>query len=121
MQEKEIFPLYIDRFPIQLLSFLRFSRIQDTAQFARASFEKDVVVSQMNEYETLQLVMGELRDRFQAYIDGQVRPACGLPCEPCMKRTAGVSAVVAQCCVAIAERARLLLYAVLSVCICHSF
>jgi protein-histidine N-methyltransferase len=72
MQEKETFPLYIDRFPIQLLSFLRFSRIQDTAQFASASFEKDIIVGQMNEYETLQLVMGELRDRFQSYIDGQV-------------------------------------------------
>ena len=75
LQDIETFPLYIDRFPIQLLSFLRFSRIQDTAQFAMASFEKDIIVTQMNEYETLQLVMGELRDRFQAYIDGQVRAA----------------------------------------------
>jgi hypothetical protein len=28
VQDVEVFPLYIDRFPIQLLSHVRFSRIQ---------------------------------------------------------------------------------------------
>jgi hypothetical protein len=50
--------------------------VQDSAQLARASFESDVIVSQMIEYETLQLVMGELRDRFQAYLDNQARHNC---------------------------------------------
>ena len=31
------------------------------------SFDDDVVVSQMNEYEVLQLLMGECRERLQEY------------------------------------------------------
>jgi hypothetical protein len=73
VQDKELFPLCIDRFPIQLLSFLRFARIQDVAQLARASFEQDVIISPMNEYEVLQLVMAELRERLQEYLANQVR------------------------------------------------
>ena len=86
VQDNEAFPLYIDRFPIQLLAFLRFSRIQDAMQLAQASFEKDVIISPLNEYETLQLVMGELRERLQAYLDGQVRP------------TSQVTVLVTSCC-----------------------
>ena len=74
MQDKEVFPLYIDRFPIQLLSFLRFARIQDVAQLASSTFEQDVIVTQMNEYEVLQLVMGDMRERLQEYLDNQVCP-----------------------------------------------
>ncbi len=64
---KETFPVYADRFPIQLLAYLRLSRIQDPALFAKVSFESDVVVSQMNEYEVLQLLMGDCRERLQEY------------------------------------------------------
>lgn len=63
----EQFPVYADRFPNQLLAFLRLSRISDPALFAKVSFEKDVELSQMNEYEILQLLMGDCRERLQAY------------------------------------------------------
>jgi hypothetical protein len=74
LQEKEVFPLYRDRFPVQMLSFLRLSRVQDPAELAKISFDRDSVVSQMNEYEVLQLVMGEVQTRSSEYIDNQV---CG--------------------------------------------
>jgi protein-histidine N-methyltransferase len=67
-----LFPVYRDRFPIQMLSFLRLSRVQDSAELAKITFEGDSIVSQMNEYEVLQLVMGEMRDRLSEYIDNQV-------------------------------------------------
>ena len=73
VQEEEVFPLYQDRFPIQMLGYLRFSRIQDVAQFAKSSFDRDVIISQENEYEVLQLVMADIRDRMSAYIESQVR------------------------------------------------
>lgn len=67
MSNSEKFPVYADRFPIQLLAYLRLSRIQDPALFAKVSFDSDVVVSQMNEYEVLQLLMGECREKLAAY------------------------------------------------------
>jgi protein-histidine N-methyltransferase len=67
-----LFPVYRDRFPIQMLSFLRLSRVQDSAELAKITFEGDSIVSQLNEYEVLQLVMGEMRDRLSEYIDNQV-------------------------------------------------
>eukprot|EP00882_Tetradesmus_deserticola_P007360 GHRQ01007754.1.p1 GENE.GHRQ01007754.1~~GHRQ01007754.1.p1 ORF type:complete len:476 (+),score=189.66 GHRQ01007754.1:146-1573(+) len=64
---EERFPVYVDRFPIQLLSYLRLSRIQDVGLFAKVNFEQDTVISQMNEYEVLQLLMGECRESLAAY------------------------------------------------------
>eukprot|EP00878_Enallax_costatus_P003647 GHUV01003861.1.p1 GENE.GHUV01003861.1~~GHUV01003861.1.p1 ORF type:complete len:495 (+),score=148.67 GHUV01003861.1:1566-3050(+) len=64
---QERFPVYADRFPIQLLSYLRLSRIQDSGLFAKVNFEQDVLISQMNEYEVLQLLMGECRESLAAY------------------------------------------------------
>lgn len=72
-QETETFPLYEDRFPIQILSYLRFSRIQDAALLAKVRLDEDVVITVENEYEVLQLFMADVRDRLQAYIDGSVR------------------------------------------------
>jgi len=63
----EQFPVYADRFPVQLLAYLRLSRIQDPALMAKVTFEQDVVITQMNEYEVLQLLMGECRERLAAY------------------------------------------------------
>ena len=73
MQDKEEYPLYEERFPIQLLNYLRFSRIQDVAQLAKVSFDKDVIISPENEYEVLQLVMADLRERLQGYLNNAVR------------------------------------------------
>ncbi len=135
---KEQFPVYVDRFPNQLLAYLRLSRVADPALFAKVrharapphtrplkystartfisigiyvrpfeacssfcvptlcvcvcafmcnrclltlradcvclslllaqvSFEQDVELSQMNEYEILQLLMGDCREKLQAY------------------------------------------------------
>lgn len=72
MQDKESFPLYEERFPIQLLNYLRFSRIQDVGQLAKLSFEKDVIITPENEYEALQLIMADLRERLQGYLDNAV-------------------------------------------------
>ena len=63
----ETFPVYADRFPLQLLSYLRLSRVQDVGLLAKVSFESDVIISQMNEYEVLQLLMGDCRERLNDY------------------------------------------------------
>lgn len=63
----QAFPVRRDALPTQLLSYLRLARVQDAAQFARVSFDADVIVSQMNEYEVLQLLMGDCRERLSAY------------------------------------------------------
>jgi hypothetical protein len=80
LQEKEVFPLYRDRFPIQMLSFLRLSRVQDPAELAKINFDRDSVVSQMNEYEVLQLIMSEMQNRTSEYIDNQVCSCSHLIC-----------------------------------------
>ena len=64
------FPIYQDRLAIQHLAYLRMSRITDAAQMAKANFEEDVIISQENEYEILQLVMGDLREWLQQYEGG---------------------------------------------------
>eukprot|EP01023_Acetabularia_acetabulum_P050476 TRINITY_DN5467_c0_g2_i1.p1 TRINITY_DN5467_c0_g2~~TRINITY_DN5467_c0_g2_i1.p1 ORF type:complete len:478 (-),score=78.38 TRINITY_DN5467_c0_g2_i1:17-1450(-) len=67
LQTSQQFPIMEDRIPLQLLSYLRLSRISDAAQIAKISFDKDVIISQNNEYEILQLLMAECRDRLSAY------------------------------------------------------
>jgi hypothetical protein len=62
--------------PNQLLAFLRMSRIQEGMELTKVNFEADQIVSQMNEYETLMLMMGDLRDRIDLY---KVRPPCLSP------------------------------------------
>eukprot|EP00889_Picochlorum_renovo_P007442 jgi/Picre1/34472/NNA_001940.t1 len=64
------FPIYQDRLAIQHLAYLRMSRITDAAQMAKVNFEEDVIISQENEYEILQLVMGDLREWLQQYEGG---------------------------------------------------
>ena len=64
------FPIFEDRFTTQHLSYLRMSRITDAAQMAKVSFENDVIISQENEYEILQLLMGDLREFLQGYETG---------------------------------------------------
>eukprot|EP00210_Caulerpa_lentillifera_P001731 g1662.t1 len=66
-QTNESFPIYEGRIPVQLLSFLRLSRIQDPSQLAQVSFSSDQEISQLNEYEVLQLVLGECRVRLSQY------------------------------------------------------
>lgn len=61
------FPIYADRMPTQLLSYLRLARISDTAQLARVTFERDVMINDLNEYEVLQLLMGDCRERLSEY------------------------------------------------------
>lgn len=53
--------------PNQLLAFMRMSRIQDPIELTKVNFEADQLVSQMNEYETLMLMMSDLRDRIDLY------------------------------------------------------
>jgi hypothetical protein len=53
--------------PNQLLAYLRMSRIQDPIELTKVNFEADQLVSQMNEYETLMLMMSDLRDRIELY------------------------------------------------------
>jgi histone-lysine N-methyltransferase SETD3 len=61
------FPIYEDRLATQHLSYMRLARVQDAAQLASVTFEGDAIVSVENEYEVLQLLMGDLRERLQAY------------------------------------------------------
>ena len=64
------FPIYEDRLATQHLAYLRMSRLTDAAQMAKVSFEEDVIISQENEYEILQLIMGDLREWLQNYETG---------------------------------------------------
>ncbi|GAX73871.1 hypothetical protein CEUSTIGMA_g1321.t1 [Chlamydomonas eustigma] len=64
---QEYFPVFPDRMPNQLLAYIRLARVQDPALFAKVSFEQDIQLSQMNEYEVLQLLMGDCRERLACY------------------------------------------------------
>lgn len=66
-ESRQRFPLFEDRFPSQLLSFMRLARLQDAAQLPRATFGSDTIISQANEYEVLMLLMADCRDRLAAY------------------------------------------------------
>ncbi|KAG0600309.1 hypothetical protein M758_11G023400 [Ceratodon purpureus] len=70
------FPLYLDRFPTQLLTYMRLSRLQDPALFSKIVFEKDIMLDQANEYEVLMILMGECRSRLEKYeggVDDEIR------------------------------------------------
>jgi len=60
------FPVYSEGMPQQLLAFLRLSRITDALELARVRFDSDAPVSQLNEYEVLQLMLADARDRMAA-------------------------------------------------------
>lgn len=66
-KNREEFPIFADRIATQHLAYLRFSRLTDAAQFPAVSFETDNIISPENEYEILQLLMGDLRERLQGY------------------------------------------------------
>lgn len=61
------FPIFSDRMPLQLLAYLRLARLQESAQLASVTFDSDVVISQLNEYEVLQLLLGECKERLGNY------------------------------------------------------
>ncbi|CCO66102.1 predicted protein [Bathycoccus prasinos] len=63
----QTFPVYKDRMPREFLSYLRFARVTNSEELFAVSFTEDKVVSPMNEYETLQLLMADCRDRMSAY------------------------------------------------------
>ena len=46
--------MYEDRLPQQLLTYMRLARLQDPAQLPLIDFERDVAVTELNEYEVLQ-------------------------------------------------------------------
>mmetsp|Transcript_4662 Transcript_4662/g.11038 ORF Transcript_4662/g.11038 Transcript_4662/m.11038 type:complete len:518 (-) Transcript_4662:222-1775(-) len=64
---EEEFPVYADKMPTQLLAYLRMARVQDPGLLAKVNFEKDIILSDLNEYEILQILMGDCRERLQAY------------------------------------------------------
>ena len=53
--------------PLQLLAYMRFSRVQEPSELMTVSFEEDRIVSPMNEYEVLQLLMGDAREMLAEY------------------------------------------------------
>ncbi|KAK9834919.1 hypothetical protein WJX84_007057 [Apatococcus fuscideae] len=67
MQPEETFPVYEDRMPAQLLPYLRLSRIQEADDFAKINMKDDRMVSDINEYEILQLLAGEARTLLGRY------------------------------------------------------
>jgi protein-histidine N-methyltransferase len=64
---RQAFPIGADRMPLGLLAYLRLARVADSAALAAVSFEADTPISAANEYEVLQLLLGECRDRLAAY------------------------------------------------------
>ena len=65
--DNQVFPIHQDRFPTQLLNYLRLSRVADIALLAKLSMDEDIILSQMNEYETLQLLMSDVRNRMEGF------------------------------------------------------
>lgn len=63
----QTFPVYKDRMPREFLSYLRFARVTNSEELFAVSFTEDKIISPMNEYETLQLLMADCRDRMSAY------------------------------------------------------
>lgn len=61
------FPITATAMPLQLLAYLRLARVADSAALASVSFDADVVVSPANEYEVLQLLLNECKERLMAY------------------------------------------------------
>mmetsp|Transcript_11303 Transcript_11303/g.18061 ORF Transcript_11303/g.18061 Transcript_11303/m.18061 type:complete len:254 (-) Transcript_11303:251-1012(-) len=61
MSEEQTFLVYKDRLPLELLSYLRLSRLQNTDELLKLDFEGDKPISEMNEYEILQLLLTEAR------------------------------------------------------------
>ncbi len=63
----QTFPVYKDRMPREFLSYLRFARVTNSEELFAVSFTEDKIISPMNEYETLQLLMADCHDRMSAY------------------------------------------------------
>ena len=61
------FPVTATAMPLQLLGYLRLARVADSAALASVSFDADVVVSPANEYEVLQLLLNECKERLTTY------------------------------------------------------
>lgn len=81
------FPIFQDKMPCQLLSYLRLSRIQNSEQLLKVeiihlhlkqfiyyinlmikvNFEEDVIISQLNEYEVLQLILSDCQEKLSNY------------------------------------------------------
>ena len=55
------FPVFADRMPMQLLAYMRLARVQDPGELMSVCFDEDRIVSPMNEYELLQLLMQDAR------------------------------------------------------------
>lgn len=75
-EDEQAFPLYLDRFPTQLLSYMRLARLQDSGLIAKIVFDKDIIVNEANEYEVLTLLLSECRNRlsnFDRSLDDEVR------------------------------------------------
>lgn len=66
-QDEQSFPLYLDRFPTQLLSYVRLARLQDSGLIAKIAFDKDIIVNEANEYEVLTLLLTECRNRLSNF------------------------------------------------------
>mgnify|MGYP006438883741 CR=1 FL=1 len=59
--EVQSFPVFADRMPMQLLAYMRLARVQDPGELMSVCFDEDRIVSPMNEYELLQLLMQDAR------------------------------------------------------------
>eukprot|EP00884_Botryococcus_braunii_P013165 jgi/Botrbrau1/2184/Bobra.101_2s0019.2 len=64
---RQDFPIFEDRMPLPLLAYLRLARVSDPAQLAKVTFEEDVIITPANEYEVLQLLLGDCKERLSAY------------------------------------------------------
>ena len=85
--DEQAFPVFADRMPLQLLAYMRFSRVQEPSELMTVSFEEDRIVSPMNEYEVLQLLMGDAREMLAEYENARRRStSC------CNSREKGLSA-----------------------------
>ena len=67
LSPQQAFPLFLNRLPTQLLTYVRLARLQDAALLTKVAFERDDMLTPANEYEVLMLLMTECRERLAAY------------------------------------------------------
>jgi histone-lysine N-methyltransferase SETD3 len=79
LQQSQPFPVFGSQLPAQLYAFLRLARLQEAGELTKVELERDTPVSQLNEYEALQRLLADLRERLYSFpkpgIDEELRIA----------------------------------------------
>lgn len=67
LEPEQAFPVFGDKVPAQLFSHQRLARVQDSGELPKVRFDADELVSQFNEYEALQRLLADFRERLYSF------------------------------------------------------